>query len=135
MKKPYKEAYNLPFPSLLLRKNETVIGTIGNTQGVSKATNPHAIASRITAQIDFPPSFLLPDNFSPPSAAATTAPSAAGNLTVSSSSVGGRQLPSLQVCHSTVTFAVTASAEATSTFCAICTPESQVPISIPNISS
>ena len=33
-------------------KNETVIGTIGNTQGVSSAANPQSIASIISAHIE-----------------------------------------------------------------------------------
>ena len=95
-------------------KNETVIGTIGNTQGVSNATKPQAIASRITAQIDFPPSFFTGAALA---SSAATAPEAAGSLTVISSSVGGRQLPVLHVCHSIVSLATGAS-PVTSTFCA-----------------
>ena len=120
----------MPLPSLLLRKKDTVIGTIGNTQGVSKATKPHAMASRITAQIDFPPSFLTGAT----SSAEAAAPVPAGSFTVRISSVGGRQLPSLQVCHSTVTLA-TGALPLTSTFWPIWTPVAQVPISIPKSSS
>ena len=58
MKTPYIKALN--FPSALdpefFRKNETVIGTIGNTQGVRSIANPQRIASMISAQRPFLPS-------------------------------------------------------------------------------
>ena len=42
-RRPWR-AFSLPF-----MKKETVIGTIGNTHGVSSIANPHRIASRISA--------------------------------------------------------------------------------------
>ena len=52
---PYISALNLPAAgeSLCLRKNDTVMGTMGNTQGVSSIRNPHRIASRIRPQRPF----------------------------------------------------------------------------------
>ena len=62
MKMPYISALNLPAAgeSDCFRKNDTVIGTIGNTQGVSNIRNPHSIASRINFQIEEFPSFAFP---------------------------------------------------------------------------
>ena len=49
MNDPYINALNRPAAadSLPLRKNDTVIGIIGKTQGVSKASRPQPIATRI----------------------------------------------------------------------------------------
>ena len=57
MKSPYIEALNLPAAGddAPFIKNDTVIGTIGNTQGVRRAANPQRIASIIRAQLN-PPS-------------------------------------------------------------------------------
>ena len=57
MHTPYKAAIRRPrarFP-LPFRKNDTVIGIIGNTQGVSSAANPHRIASIIALHSVPPP--------------------------------------------------------------------------------
>ena len=93
MKMPYIRALNRPFAgvSLCFRKNDTVIGTIGNTHGVSSIRNPQRIASRMSPQM------LL----EPLSAAAVPFPS---TCTVASKSSGGRQFPLLQACHSMFTF-------------------------------
>ena len=52
MKRPYRAAFKRPWRGLSLpfMKKDTVIGTIGNTHGVSSIANPHRIASRIRAQ-------------------------------------------------------------------------------------
>ncbi len=52
MKRPYIAALNLPFALLGLpfMKKETVIGTIGNTQGVRSIARPQRIASSMSAQ-------------------------------------------------------------------------------------
>ena len=57
MKNPYMPARRRPAAGLpaLFIKNETVIGTIGKTQGVSRAANPQRIASIISAQSVPPP--------------------------------------------------------------------------------
>ena len=49
-------ARNLPLAlsSEPLMKNDTVIGTMGKTQGVSSAANPHNMASMIIAQSEPP---------------------------------------------------------------------------------
>ena len=54
MKSPYMNALNLPAAGLddPLRKKDTVIGTIGKTQGVSRAANPHRMASIISPQLN-----------------------------------------------------------------------------------
>ena len=50
MNRPYIDALNRPAEadSLPLRKNDTVIGIIGKTQGVSSASSPQPIATRIS---------------------------------------------------------------------------------------
>ena len=50
MNRPYIDALNRPAEadSLPLRKNDTVIGIIGKTQGVSNASSPQPIATRIS---------------------------------------------------------------------------------------
>ena len=57
MKNPYMPARKRPIAGLpeLFMKNDTVIGTMGNTQGVSKAAKPHRIASMINAHSEPPP--------------------------------------------------------------------------------
>ena len=52
MKRPYISARNLPRAlfSEPFRKKETVMGTIGKTQGVSSAAKPQRMASIINAQ-------------------------------------------------------------------------------------
>ena len=47
MNRPYIDALNRPaeVDSLPLRKNDTVIGIIGKTQGVSNASSPQPIAT------------------------------------------------------------------------------------------
>ena len=57
MKNPYMPARKRPIAGLpeLFMKNDTVIGTMGNTQGVSKAAKPHRIASMINAHCGRPP--------------------------------------------------------------------------------
>ena len=52
MKNPYMAARKRPRagPPSPFMKNETVIGTIGNTQGVSRAAKPQRMASIISAQ-------------------------------------------------------------------------------------
>ena len=56
MKNPYIIALNRPCAGVdePFIKKETVIGTIGNTHGVSSIANPQRIASRISAQIESP---------------------------------------------------------------------------------
>ena len=56
MQSPYNAAMVRPrvLFSLPLRKNETVMGTIGKTQGVSSAANPHKMASIIALQSEPP---------------------------------------------------------------------------------
>lgn len=57
MKNPYMAARKRPRagPPSPFMKNETVIGTIGNTQGVSRAAKPQRMASIISAQSVPPP--------------------------------------------------------------------------------
>ena len=56
MKSPYIDALNLPAAGdeAPFMKKDTVIGTIGNTHGVSRAANPHRIASMTSPQLNFP---------------------------------------------------------------------------------
>ena len=56
MQSPYNAAMVRPrvLFSLPLRKNETVMGTMGKTQGVSSAANPHKMASIIALQSEPP---------------------------------------------------------------------------------
>ena len=51
MKSPYIRALKRPAAAVLspLRKNDTVIGTIGNTHGVRSIARPQSIASSISA--------------------------------------------------------------------------------------
>ena len=76
MNRPYIDALNRPaeVDSLPLRKNDTVIGIIGNTQGVSSAANPHRIASMIALHSVPPPTGASGCN----SGCDTTAESASG---------------------------------------------------------
>ena len=68
MKNPYMPARRRPTAGLpaLFMKNETVIGTIGKTQGVSRAANPQRIASIINAQSEPPPAASSARGRSPP---------------------------------------------------------------------
>ena len=52
MNRPYMNALKRPLAAepLCLRKKDTVMGTMGNTQGVSSMRKPHTIASRIKPQ-------------------------------------------------------------------------------------
>ena len=93
MKRPYNDALMRPRDAepLFFIKKDTVIGTIGNTQGVSSAAKPHKIAS------------MMSDHNEPlPAASFTALTSAFGaaatvpRVIVISSVVGDRQLPSLQ---------------------------------------
>ena len=57
MNSPYIAARKRPWALLCdpLMKKETVMGTIGNTQGVSSIARPHRMASRISAHRGDPP--------------------------------------------------------------------------------
>ena len=59
MNRPYIDALNRPAEadSLPLRKNDTVIGIIGKTQGVSNASSPQPIATRISPNSPSPAGF------------------------------------------------------------------------------
>ena len=56
MNKPYIKARKRPFAALPepFKKNDTVIGIIGKTQGVSNAISAQPIALRIKPQIEPP---------------------------------------------------------------------------------
>ena len=80
MNAPYISALKRPrrlFSSPLM-KNDTVIGTIGNTHGVSSAAKPHSTASIISAHIE-PPSLCC---------SATTSAWDAGSVATGVSAVG-----------------------------------------------
>ena len=53
MNTPYIMALNLPAAGVddPFMKKEIVIGTIGNTQGVRRAANPHRMASIMSPQL------------------------------------------------------------------------------------
>ena len=123
MKRPYIPALNRPAAGLplCLRKKDTVMGTIGNTQGVSSIRKPQSIASRISPQSDLEPP-------SPPAAEPFT-------CTVVSNSSGGMHMPSPQACHSICTSTSHLPLFRVRTFCSMVTRPSQVPISISNRSS
>ena len=61
MKRPYMAALKRPAATFSepFMKNDTVIGTIGNTHGVRSIANPQRIASRISPQIE---PFLSPSS-------------------------------------------------------------------------
>jgi len=77
MKRPYIIALKRPAAGepLPLRKNDMVIGTIGNTQGVSSIAKPHSMASSIRAQSEEEPAVSAEASAS---AADTVAASGAG---------------------------------------------------------
>ena len=87
MNKPYNEALIRPRAAepLFFIKNDTVIGTIGNTQGVNNAAKPQRIASKISDQSEPEPAASF---------VATAAPLPSDTET--SVVVGERQLPWLQ---------------------------------------
>ena len=165
MKNPYMPARKRPIAGLpeLFMKNDTVIGTMGNTQGVSKAAKPHRIASMINAHSEPPPaaSFCAgsaaacaepPPALSGASATAAlsavpagavscgvaadaiAAPACAVRSIVISVSSGGMQLVSSQIIHSS--WAVTAAFSAASfTRWAKSALPAKVPISISKVLS
>ena len=120
MKRPYITALKRPLRTFSerLRKNDTVMGTMGKTQGVRSIRKPQRMASRIRAQRLPPADAALPSTWR-----------------VASYSSGGRQLPSLHACHSMCTFTSHGPSWRALTFWTIVTGPSQVPISIPKTSS
>ena len=151
MKNPYiparmRPSAGLPEPFM---KNETVIGTIGKTQGVKRAAKPHRMASMISPHSEPPPAasfcagaisaagvvFLAAAlSLDGVSAGCTAGVAPAGRVIVSSVSSGGRQLVSLQIIHASS--AVTVACGAVSfTLWANCAFRAKVPISIPNVLS
>ena len=72
IKSPYNDALSRPRATepLFFIKNDTVIGTIGNTQGVNNAAKPQ----RIAVMIELQSSGAAPDSFLAVSAAATGSP-------------------------------------------------------------
>ena len=113
------------------KKNETVMGTMGNTHGVSRATKPHAMASRMTDHSEVP---FAPAGASSAAASTTLSleailPAAGpGSRSFIVFSSGVRHCPSLQTCHSMVE--ITSPPEEASTLCTITTGEEQTPTSI-----
>ena len=84
MKRPYMLALKRPLaaePELFIKK-DTVIGTIGKTQGVRSIAKPQSMASSIRAQME--PSLLSP--LSPPDFAGVPAATAVASLTLISKS-------------------------------------------------
>ena len=90
MNKPYNDALIRPRVAepLFFIKNDTVIGTIGNTQGVSNAAKPHKIASMMSDHNEPEPA----TSFTSFTSAFGTSPSD----TTISSVVGERHEPTLQ---------------------------------------
>ena len=141
MKNPYMPARmrpsaGLPEPFI---KNETVIGTIGKTQGVRRAAKPHRMASMISPHSEPPPaaSFCagaISAAGTVSGAAALSLAGPAGRVIVSSVSSGGRQLVSLQIIHASSALTVACGA-VSFTLWANCAFRAKVPISIPNVLS
>ena len=104
MKIPYKAAFRrlLRLSLLPLRKKETVMGTMGKTQGVTSATSPNAIAWRMIPQREGDGS----GSSGPAASATVTGPSPRVNSNDSSS--GGKQEVPSQTCHSTVALTMAA---------------------------
>ena len=102
MNRPYIAARKRPWDlfSEPFRKNETVIGTIGNTQGVSNEASPQRMASMINAQRE--PSVSAAAE--PPLAALTFAPppALAAAAASKSQSSGIPQKSPEQLCQVTV---------------------------------
>ena len=153
MKNPYMPARIRPMAGLpaLFMKNETVIGTMGNTQGVSSAANPQSIASIISAHIEPAPaaSFCAGATACTVVSACAGAASAAGSFSgsavtaaavpaemamVISVSSGGMQLVSSQSIHSIRALTEDSGTESFTRCAKRALPE-KVPISIPNVVS
>ena len=135
MKSPYIAALNRPAAGddAPFMKNDTVIGTIGNTQGVSRAANPQRMASMTRAQLKpfFSPSALSPAGtisaLSPARAisvflsawtASALSPGAPFTLTLNFQYSGEAHCVSVQDIHVTSPETV-AEAPSTRIFCAI----------------
>ena len=103
MKSPYMNALNLPAAGLddPLRKKDTVIGTIGKTQGVSRAANPQRIASNIRPQ-STPPFSPEADADAWLAPAAADTDSSEGSVTLKSKYSGCAHIVSEQQVHVTV---------------------------------
>ena len=157
MKNPYMAARKRPSAGLPepFMKNETVIGTIGKTQGVSSAANPQRIASMMSDQSVPPPAAsgavagvvaasaaegpfpVAPASVSDGRDAGTVPSPAAepsGTAIVSSVSSGGMQLVSSQIIHSICALSAACGAASFTRWAKRAFPE-KVPISMPNSSS
>ena len=113
MNSPYIPARNRPRAlfSEPFRKKETVIGTMGNTQGVSRAAKPHRMASSIRPQSEEPPPAAVVS-------AATAVPEADVRSISKSQYCIGVQPTSLHTIHSTYPLRLAEGAVRT-TFCAM----------------
>ena len=101
MKRPYMAARKRPRAlfSEPLRKNDTVMGTIGNTQGVSSEASPQRMASMISAHSE--PSVSAAAD--PPLAGLSAAPPPAlAGATSKSQSSGMPHMSPEQLCQVTV---------------------------------
>ncbi len=108
MKRPYIKALKRPAATdeLPFMKNDTVIGTIGNTHGVSSAAKPQITASMIRAQLNgFSAGAAMSSAGSTlcasPSTAGATAAEASPTATSNSQYSGEWHAPSTQAIHIT----------------------------------
>ena len=103
MKSPYIAARKRPRAlfSDPLRKKDTVIGTMGNTQGVSSEASPHRMASMISAQ-SVPSVSAAAESFPGGASTAPETGTALAGATSKSQSSGIPHMSPEQLCHVTV---------------------------------
>ena len=143
MKNPYMPARmrpsaGLPEPFI---KNETVIGTIGKTQGVRRAAKPHRMASMISPHSEPPPAASFCAGAI--SAAGTVSGAAALSLAGVSAGCTAGVAPAGRVIVSSVSSQIIHASSALTVACgavsftlwANCAFRAKVPISIPNVLS